>query len=154
MLRSLHNSSTQTSSGESADFCLYLCHARIVSVIELQCVRDFSTSSYWWLFFCSCFTNSERMFVSVQKSQRCFCSWNILCAALHGLLPWQLPASHQHLQHQSSTGFCQGHQRDASWEAEEDTRTEQGGRRVHHYHPPPHSLTQTPSAHAPSLFVN
>lgn len=36
--------------GESADFCLYLCHARIVSVIELQCVRDFSTSSYWWLF--------------------------------------------------------------------------------------------------------
>lgn len=50
VLRSLHNSSTQTSSRESADFCLYLCHARIVSVIELQCVRDFSTSSYWWLF--------------------------------------------------------------------------------------------------------
>lgn len=50
VLRSLHNSSTQTSSRESADFGLYLCHARIVSVKELQCVRDFSTSSYWWLF--------------------------------------------------------------------------------------------------------
>lgn len=93
------------------------------------------------------------------------CSWvcksdsdvsaaEISCDALHDLLPWQLPASHQHLQHQSSTGFCQGHQREASWEAEEDTGTGQGGRGVHHYHPPPHSLTQPPSAHAPCLFVN